>query len=214
MKSRETIFTIIELLVVIAIIAILASMLLPALQNARKKAMQSQCAGNLKQVGLATIMYANDFDEYIPANYSSPLYEWSYYLTDGKYIKEESCLCPSAPPKVKDFHMESTYGSASRDNFYKVNRIATDWKYAFGYGSLNNIILLADSVYYGSTTSKHGWQTAYIEDTYGTVGLFMVHIRHAGVANSLFADGRVEPLTKAQLQNHRTYYGYPPNGFP
>ena len=59
-------FTLIELLVVIAIIAILAAMLLPALSAARERARQSNCAGNLKSLGLALNLYRDSFDGYWP----------------------------------------------------------------------------------------------------------------------------------------------------
>lgn len=103
-------FTLIELLVVIAIIAILAAILFPVFAKAREKARQASCTSNVKQISLAVLMYAQDYDERFPPErdgidalewYRTGTIVWTLYANYQPlvfpYVKNrEAFICPSS----------------------------------------------------------------------------------------------------------------------
>jgi prepilin-type N-terminal cleavage/methylation domain-containing protein/prepilin-type processing-associated H-X9-DG protein len=120
-------FTLIELLVVIAIISILAAMLMPVFALARDKARSASCISNIKQVGLAMIMYRQDYDEVMPI--------------------AGNCDAPNAQDKIHpQFHMQGyvknvgVWRCPSDHTVVKMNPTATDhcqrwYSYAYYGGS-------------------------------------------------------------------------------
>jgi len=98
MKGQRRGFTLIELLVVIAIIAILAAILFPVFAQAREKARAVACLSNLKQVGMATRMYSQDYDEVLVPNYLFTSGSYRAWWPDilAPYVKNQDVfVCPS-----------------------------------------------------------------------------------------------------------------------
>ncbi len=104
---RKSGFTLIELLVVIAIIAILAAILFPVFSRAREKARQASCLSNIKQMVLAGLMYAQDYDELLAnghiGNNPADLRVVLWFDIIQPYVKNTQILsCPSFKMKLAD----------------------------------------------------------------------------------------------------------------
>jgi prepilin-type N-terminal cleavage/methylation domain-containing protein/prepilin-type processing-associated H-X9-DG protein len=117
-------FTLIELLVVVAIIAILAAILFPVFHQAREKARQATCLSNLKQLGLATMMYLQDYDERYPggpgmvgAIYPGPLGSWQQMPDKKGNNLALNCLSVRLLPYIKSAGIFVEPNSPGGDRF-------------------------------------------------------------------------------------------------
>ncbi len=187
----------------IAIIAILASMLLPALQQARAKARAISCVSNMKQVDLALVMYIGDNDEHYPtsrSNVASNSGNWHgavypyvnatkaflcpnrtenmgnvNFTASGQQAVPRSYVCNGGGGTVADFSLTSKVPMGTGSS-----RTSTETK------SASNLILFgenrerADPEYwtgYGTSPNQH-WTL----------------INHSNMSNWAFADGHVTPM--------------------
>jgi prepilin-type N-terminal cleavage/methylation domain-containing protein/prepilin-type processing-associated H-X9-DG protein len=133
MQRRQNGFTLIELLVVIAIIAILAAILFPVFAQAREKARAASCLSNVKQLGLAHLMYDQDYDETTVTSWSYGFpgdFEW--YVQP--YIKNLDILfCPSWKESVSS--IASACGNPDFLPGHVNNPTGEPYEWGYGYNT-------------------------------------------------------------------------------
>jgi prepilin-type N-terminal cleavage/methylation domain-containing protein/prepilin-type processing-associated H-X9-DG protein len=211
MQTRRA-FTLIELLVVIAIIGLLAAILFPVFARARENARRASCQSNLKQIGIAFQMYAQDYDERAcPAVYFSSDYSqetaWDFALTWNPDFTVGSTNLGLLGPYTKSAQISQC--PSFRGNGYGRPQTGYAYNILVGkeYGATPAHLSEFQKPTQTALFSEGGWQdganiaaSSFLRPpSDSSYPWAKVHFRHLSTANVLYADGHVKTVKTIYL---------------
>lgn len=203
-------FTLIELLVVIAIIAILAAILFPVFARAREKARQTSCLSNLKQMGLAILMYAQDYDERYNLAYTVPPTGTMHWpkLLEPYHKNIELYECPSDPDPWNTGGYRLSY--IANYGLFRPGTVPSGPVTVVKMASIErpaDIIAIAPNADGSAPDAQYAYGTHGSSASSGYNPWARVSLeRHNGTGNYVFADGHAKALPPGEAKKEDVHW--------
>jgi len=196
-------FTLIELLVVIAIIGILASLLLPALGNARKTALRTECIDHERQLFMAARMFADDNDGWLPARGTASADRWPAAFRS--YVGNNTGIyyCPAAHDTAEE--QADPYSNDHNNTAYIINGFNDIIPYDTATAvSLDKLPDPSGTILFGE--EKNGDGNFYMDLVENNQNEVLDYVRHGGGACYTFGDGHGEWIASPRTVTEKMWW--------